>query len=107
MTVTLDGENFDTEVLNSSVPVLVDFWAPWCGPCRTVAPVLQQLSEELDPKKIKIAKLNIEDGVDDIAIKYGVTGLPTFIIFKHGEVIATQAGGSRKAQLRSFIEKNI
>lgn len=97
--------SFDADVLQSPVPVLVDFWAEWCGPCRMIAPVLEALAPEYDGK-IKIVKLNIDDN-EQATAKYGVRGIPTLMIFKGGEVASTKVGALSKAQLTEFVESAI
>jgi thioredoxin 1 len=104
-TVTLSAENFDAEVLKSSTPVLVDFWAEWCGPCKQIAPVLNELAEEFSGK-VKIAKLNIDDGANQqLAVNYRVQSIPMFLVFKGGEVIAQHVGiAGGKPKLKSLME---
>ncbi len=97
--------SFDADVLQSPVPVLVDFWAEWCGPCRMIAPVLEALAPEYDGK-IKIVKLNIDDN-EQATAKFGVRGIPTLMIFKGGEVASTKVGALSKAQLTEFVESAI
>lgn len=105
MEVTLTNENFDEEVINSKMPVLVDFWANWCGPCRMLAPVIEEIAEEYDGK-IKVAKLEI-DGAEDLAVSYGVSSIPTVILFKDGEKAAESVGYVEKEKLVSMIENAI
>ncbi len=96
---------FDELVLKSSIPVLVDYWAEWCGPCKMIAPVLDEIAKEYDGK-ITVAKLNIDDNSATPA-HYGVRGIPTLMIFKDGDVEATKVGALTKSQLTQFIDDNI
>jgi len=104
MTKPVTDNTFEHDVLNASAPVVVDFWAEWCGPCRTIGPSLEELSEDM-AGKVEILKLNIDENPSTPA-KYGVRGIPTLLIFKNGEVIATQVGALTKSALKSWIEKN-
>jgi len=104
--ITLTTENFDQEVLQSSVPVFVDFWAPWCGPCQQMGPMIEEFAKEYDPSTLKIGKLNVDD-FGEIAGKYGILSIPTFIIFKNGEPADQTMGGMMKEQLKAFIDKNV
>ncbi|MGB1556640.1 MAG: thioredoxin TrxA [Oceanococcaceae bacterium] len=104
ITHVTDG-SFDADVLQSPTPVLVDFWAEWCGPCRMIAPVLEALAPEYDGR-LKIVKLNIDDNEQTTA-RFGVRGIPTLMIFKGGEVAATKVGALSKAQLAEFVESSI
>jgi len=97
--------NFDELVLKAGVPVLVDYWAEWCGPCKMIAPVLDEIANEYDGK-ITVAKLNIDDNSATPA-HYGVRGIPTLMIFKDGDVEATKVGALTKSQLSQFIDDNI
>ncbi len=97
--------DFDAEVLNSDVPVLVDYWAPWCGPCKMIAPVLEDLAKDYQGQ-VKIVKLNVDEN-QEIAAKHGVRGIPTLSIFKNGVVQSTKVGALTKAQLSAFIDSTI
>lgn len=104
-TVTIDNSNFESEVLNSDTPVVVDFWAEWCGPCKMIAPSLEEISNEMGDK-VKIAKVDM-DSNPDLAAKYGVRSIPTLLMFKGGEPTAIQVGAVPKAQLSSWISKEV
>lgn len=95
---------FAEDVLNADVPVLLDFWAPWCGPCRMIGPMLEELAEELGDS-VKIVKLNIDEN-QQAAAQFGVRSIPTLILFKDGKPQATQVGALPKNQLAQFIENN-
>lgn len=101
----LSNDNFDAEALQSDIPVLVDFWAEWCGPCRTVAPLVEQLSEEY-AGKIKFCKLDV-DNAREVAAKYGIRSIPTLMIFKDGTVKDTVMGSQPKEKLKAFLDKNL
>ena len=103
--VTVKGENFESEVLKSDVPVLVDFWAEWCGPCRMVAPVLDELANEMDGK-VRVAKLNVDEN-QQLAYQFQVSSIPTFILFKDGKMADRMMGAMPKAAFASFIERNL
>ena len=103
--VSLSEDTFDKTINESTKPVLVDFWAEWCGPCKMVAPILEEIAQEYGDKII-IAKLNVEQN-PSIAPKFGIRGIPTLLIFKNGEVVATQVGALSKAQLKAFIDPQL
>ena len=98
---TSDG-SFDADVLNSDTPVLVDFWAEWCGPCKMLAPVLEELSKELGTK-VKVLKVNIDEN-PETPTKYGVRGIPTLMVFKGGEPVGTKVGALPKAALSAWVD---
>jgi thioredoxin 1 len=97
--------SFEDEVLKSELPVILDFWAEWCGPCKMIAPILDQIAEQYKNKLI-VAKINIDDNQGTPAT-YGVRGIPTLILFKNGETVATKVGAVSKSQLEAFIDTNI
>ena len=101
----VSDETFETEVLQSNVPVLVDYWAPWCGPCKMIAPILIEIAEEYGDR-LKVAKLNIDENQATPA-KYGIRGIPTLMLFKNGNIEATKVGQLSKAQLTAFIDSHI
>lgn len=101
-TIKVSDDDFDTSVLGSSQPVLVDFWAEWCGPCKMIAPALEEIATDKVGKLI-IAKLNIDDNPQTPA-KYGVRGIPTLMIFKDGQVAATKVGALAKSQLEQWVD---
>ena len=103
--IHLSDASFEQEVLQSSVPVLVDYWAEWCGPCKMIAPILDDISKEY-AGRLKVAKLNIDDN-QNTPPKYGIRGIPTLMLFKNGNVEATKVGALSKSQLSAFIDSNI
>jgi len=103
--VHVTDDNFEAEVLKSDLPVLVDYWAEWCGPCKMIAPVLDEVTGEY-AGKIKVAKLNIDEN-PNTPPRYGIRGIPTLMLFKDGEVEATKVGAVSKSQLIAFIDSNL
>jgi thioredoxin 1 len=101
----LTDETFEEEVIQSKIPILVDYWAEWCGPCKMIAPILDSLTDEY-AGKLKISKLNIDEN-QKTPQKYGVRGIPTLMIFKNGNVEATKVGALSKSQLTAFIDSNL
>tara|TARA_B100000700_G_C15041394_1_gene855506 strand:+ start:1559 stop:1879 length:321 start_codon:yes stop_codon:yes gene_type:complete len=104
-TVNVTDENFETEVVKASKPVIVDFWAEWCGPCKMIGPVLEEISGEMSDEVI-IAKLNIDNEVNT-PTKFGIRGIPTMLLFKDGELKATKVGATTKSNIVSWIKENI
>ena len=102
-TITVNDENFDDEVLRSDIPVLVDFWAEWCGPCKVVDPTIEALASDYQGK-VKVAKLNVDDN-PEAAGRFGVRSIPTLIVFKDGEAQQAAVGVKPKGQLAELIEK--
>ena len=103
--IDVTDESFEQDVLGSSEPVLVDYWAEWCGPCKMIAPVLEEIAAEYSGR-VRVAKLNIDDN-PSIPPRYGIRGIPTLMLFKNGEVEATKVGAVSKSQLTAFIDSNI
>ncbi len=102
MTKNVTDQSFATDVLGADKPVLVDFWAEWCGPCKMIAPALEELSQTMGDK-VTIAKLNIDENPDTPG-KYGVRGIPTMLLFKNGEPVAQKVGALPKSQLAAWLE---
>jgi len=105
MVEKLTDQNFDQEIQNSEIPVLVDFWAEWCGPCRSFAPILAEFAEQMEGK-IKVAKLNIEEN-PDIASKMAIRSIPTLLLFKEGKIVATKVGFLTKEVIASWVKEYI
>ncbi len=103
--VDINDANFETEVVNSGIPVVVDFWATWCGPCRKLSPVVEEIAQNYEDK-VKFVKVNIEEGMDT-AKKYSISGLPSLLVFKDGEAVDRMAGLMPKSTIISNIEKHI
>ncbi len=104
-TVAVTDATFDAEVKNSDVPVVVDFWAEWCGPCKQIGPALEELSDEMDGK-VKIVKVNVDEN-PNAPSQMGVRGIPALFLFKNGEVVSNKTGAAPKAALQSWIEESI
>lgn len=103
--VHASDQSFEEEVLKSSQPVLVDYWAEWCGPCKMIAPILEEIAGEYNGK-LKVVKLNIDEN-PETPPKYGIRGIPTLMLFKNGSVEATKVGALSKSQLTAFIDSNL
>jgi thioredoxin len=103
--IHITDDTFEQEVLQSTTPVLVDYWAEWCGPCKMIAPALDQIASEYEGR-LKVAKLNIDEN-QSTPPKYGIRGIPTLMLFKNGNVEATKVGAVSKTQLAAFIDSNI
>ena len=104
-TVSVTDDNFDVEVLKASKPIVVDFWAEWCGPCKQIGPILEEISDEMKDELV-VAKHNIDDNPNQ-PTKYGVRGIPTMLLFKNGELKATKVGATTKSNIVSWIKENI
>lgn len=104
MIIDITNGNFENEVVRSEIPVLVDFWAEWCGPCRMIAPIVHEIAEQRSD--IKVCKVNVDNN-PQLCNQFGIDSIPTLLLFKNGEVAAKSVGYSNKAVLESFIDKNI
>ena len=100
--LVLTSDNFENEVIGSDIPVLVDFWAPWCGPCKMLGPVISQIAEE-NEGKIKVGKVNVDDE-EDLAMRFGIQSIPTVLLFKNGEVVEQSLGFKPKAFFEDLIK---
>ena len=101
----LNLENFDEEISNSNLPVLIDFWAEWCGPCKTLTPILEELASEMNDKLL-VAKVNLDEN-QDLAMKFSIRSIPTLLLFKSGKLIDTKVGLSPKNELSEWINSQI
>jgi thioredoxin 1 len=103
--LNVTDDSFEEQVLNSKTPVLLDFWAEWCGPCKALTPVLEEVSK-LYSDKITFAKMNVDENQESPA-KYGIRGIPTLLLINNGEVVATRVGGATKSQLQAFLDSHL
>ena len=103
MATQVNDANFDAVVLQSQLPVLVDFWAPWCGPCRAIGPIIEELSDEYEGK-ITVVKMNVDES-SETPVKYGIRAIPTLILFKNGEVLEQVTGAVSKSSIATMIEQ--
>jgi len=103
--VSLTETDFDKVVANSTKPILVDFWADWCGPCKMIAPILEEIAQEYG-EQLVVAKLNVDQN-PSISPKFGIRGIPTLLLFKNGSVVATQVGALSKLQLKTFLDNHL
>ena len=101
----VSDSSFDGDILKSSVPVLVDFWAPWCGPCRSVAPIIDDLANQYSGK-LKVAKINVDESTE-VAMRYQITSIPTFILFKNGQVADRALGALPRSEFVKLIDRNL
>lgn len=104
MAIEVSENNFENMVLNNEKPVLVDFWAPWCGPCRQISPILSEISNE--ESDFEVVKINVDEN-QNIAMQYRIQSIPALMVFKNGEVVAARVGGASKEALKSWVRENI
>ena len=102
---SIKEKEFESEVINSDKPVLIDFWAEWCGPCKEIGPILDEIADEMKDK-IKVVKINIDEN-PNIPNKYGIQSIPTMIIFKKGQPISTKIGAANKSEVKTWIETSV
>ena len=102
---SIKEKEFESEVINSDKPVLIDFWAQWCGPCKEIAPILEEIADEMQDT-IKVVKINIDEN-PNIPNKYGIQSIPTMIIFKKGQPISTKIGAANKSEVKTWIETSV
>jgi thioredoxin 1 len=101
----VSNDSFEADVLKAETPVLVDYWAEWCGPCKMIAPILDEVSRDY-ADKLNVAKVNVDEN-QEIASKYGIRGIPTLMLFRNGAVVATKVGALSKSQLTAFLDSNL
>ena len=101
----VSNDSFESDVLKADAPVLVDYWAEWCGPCKMIAPILDEVSRDY-ADKLNVAKVNVDEN-QEIASKYGIRGIPTLMLFRNGTVVATKVGALSKSQLTAFLDSNL
>ncbi len=101
----VSSDSFESDVLKSESPVLVDYWAEWCGPCKMIAPILDEVSRDY-ADKLEVAKVNVDEN-QEIASRYGIRGIPTLMLFRNGAVVATKVGALSKSQLTAFLDSNL
>lgn len=101
----VSSDSFEADVLKAASPVLVDYWAEWCGPCKMIAPILDEVSRDY-ADKLDVAKVNVDEN-QEIATKYGIRGIPTLMLFRNGAVVATKVGALSKSQLTAFLDSNL
>ena len=101
----ISDASFDTDVIQASKPVLVDYWAEWCGPCKAIAPILDEVSKDYGERR-QVAKMNVDEN-RDVPAKYGIRGIPTLMLFKDGQLAATKVGALSKTQLTAFLDANL